>query len=123
MILFSLSILVSPSGRDDFLKGVGGLLEPTRVAPGCLGCRLYTDNEHPDAFMLVGEWASQPELDRYLASDACKTLIAAMELSQQPPLIRFDEVARRAGIEVIEAARRARGLLQDFPTHAAEDKP
>ncbi|MBK1720376.1 putative quinol monooxygenase [Thiocystis violacea] len=121
MIRFSLSVLVAPSARDDFLKTVRALLEPTRVAPGCVGCRLHEDIEEPDSFMLVGEWTSQPELDLYLGSDACKTLIAAMELSRRPPLIRFDEIASRAGIEVIEAARRARGLLQDFSSDASLD--
>ncbi|WP_200329342.1 putative quinol monooxygenase [Thiocystis violacea] len=117
-----MSVLIAPSCRDDVLKAVRALLEPTRVTPGCLGCLLYHDAEEPDAIMLVEEWTSQSELNRYLASDACKTLIAAMELSLQPPLIRFDEIASRAGIEVIEAARRAYGLLQDFPSDAREDR-
>ena len=108
MIVFSLSIRVPQSHRDDLLRSVGALLEPTRVLPGCLGCRLYIDIEKPDAFTLVEEWASQEELDRHLTSSACKTLVAAMELSAEPPAIRFDTVAQRAGIEVIEAARGAR---------------
>lgn len=123
MIRFSLSVLVAPSSRDDFLTAVRARLEPTRVLLGCLGCWLYADVEHADAFTLIEEWTSQSELDRYLGSDACKTLIAAMELSRQPPLIRFDEIAHRAGIEVIESARRARGLILDLPPEVAGDKP
>ena len=107
MIVFCLSIRVRPSHRDDLLRSVGALLEPTRVLPGCLGCRLYIDIEKPDAFTLVEEWASQVELDRHLTSNAYKTLVAAMELSAEPPVIRFDAVAQRAGIEVIAAARGA----------------
>jgi quinol monooxygenase YgiN len=111
MIVFSLSICVPQSHRADVLKCVGSLLEPTRVLPGCLGCRLYTDIEDPNAFTLVEEWESQGPLDRHLTSIDYKTLIAAIELSAEPPAIRFDSVAQRAGIEVIEAAWRARGLL------------
>lgn len=110
MIVFSLSVLVSPASRSDFLASVGGLIEPTRVAPGCIGCRLYTDFQDPNAFTLVEEWASQKPLDRHLTSRAYKTLVAAMELSERPPAIRFDNVAQRAGIEVIEAALRSQGL-------------
>jgi quinol monooxygenase YgiN len=121
MILFSLRVSVSASDRDDFLRGVGALLEPTGVAPGCLGCRLYADVFSEDTFLLVEEWASQSALDQHLASDACKTLVAAMEMALQSPIIRFDEVARSAGIEVMEAARRARGLLQELPEEARED--
>jgi quinol monooxygenase YgiN len=57
------------------------------------------------AFTLAEEWESQATLDRHLTSSAYKTLVAAIELSAQPPAIRFDSVAHRAGIEVIEAAR------------------
>ena len=111
MIVFSLGVVVPPTQRADFLKSLGGLLEPTRVAPGCVGCRLYADCEDPYGFLLVEEWESQPALDRHLTSDAYKTLVAAIELSTRPPAIRFDSVAERAGIEVFAQARRARGLL------------
>ncbi len=113
MIVFSLSICVPQSQRTEFLKGVGVLLEPTRVLPGCLGCRLYADIEDSNAFTLVEEWASQKALDRHLSSSAYRMLVAAIELSTEPPAIRFDSVAHRAGIEVIEAARRAQGLQGD----------
>ncbi|MEA3277769.1 MAG: antibiotic biosynthesis monooxygenase [Pseudomonadota bacterium] len=111
MIVFSLSVVLPQSRRSDFLKSVGALLEPTRVVPGCIGCHLYADSEDSNAFTLVQEWASQAELDRHLASEACRILVAAIEMAAEPPTIRFDSVARRAGIEVIEAARRAQGLL------------
>ena len=122
MIRFPLSVLVVPSRREDFLKAVRAILEPTRGAPGSVGCRPYQDTENSDVLMLVGEWTSQSDLDRYLGSDACKTLIAAMELSRQPPLIHFNEIAHRAGIEVIKAARRACGKIQDFPSDATGDR-
>ncbi len=111
MIVFSLNVVVPPAHRGDFLKSLGGLLEPTRVAPDCIGCRLYTDCEDPNAFMLVEEWATQSALDRHLTSSAYKTLVAAIELSARPPAIRFDSIAQRAGIEVIEEARCAQGLM------------
>lgn len=66
------------------------------------------DAENQDAFLLIEEWASQSQLDRYLGSDACKRLVALMEMSLRPPLIRFDDVSRTGEIEVIESARRAR---------------
>ena len=111
MIVFSLRMCVPQSHHAEILKSVGSLLEPTRVLPGCLGCHFYTDIEDPNAFTLVEEWDSQGALDRHLTSTAYKTLVAAIELAAEPPAIRFDRVAHRAGIEVIEAARRAQGLL------------
>jgi quinol monooxygenase YgiN len=111
MIVFSLGVFAPPHRRADLVKSFAALVEPTRVEPDCIGCWVYSDFQDPNAFTLVEEWASQAALDRHLTSSAYKTLVAAMELSEQPPLIRFDRVAERAGIEVIEAARRSQGLL------------
>jgi len=111
MVVFTLSVVIPKSRRADFVQSLSALVGPTRVAPGCIGCRLYADLENRNAFTLVEEWASQAALDQHLASDAHKTLVAAMELSAQPPAIHFDTVGQRAGLEVIEAARRSRGLL------------
>jgi quinol monooxygenase YgiN len=110
MIVFSLTVLVPPSDQAGFLSSVGALLEPTRVLPDCIACQLYSDIEDPNAFTLVEEWASQAALDRHLTSSAYKRLVAAIELSTRPPAIRFYQVAQRAGIEVIAAARRVTNL-------------
>ena len=112
MIVFSLSVFVPFTQRADVVRDLGALLEPTRVEPGCLGCRLYSDCEDPNVFLLVEEWASRALLDRYLRSDACKTLLAAIERSTRPPAICFDHVALRAGIEVMEAARCSTSLQE-----------
>ena len=111
MIVFSVSVSIAPLQRGGFLKSVGALLEPTRVVPGCVGCRLYADFEDPDAFMLVEEWSTREALDRHLTSSAFKTLVAAIELSTEPPTVHIDSVEQRAGMELIEAARRGQGLL------------
>ena len=122
MIVFSLIVFVPPSGHADFLSSVGALLEPTRVVPDCIACRLYRDVEDPNAFTLVEEWASEAALDRHLTSSAYKTLVAAMELSARPPVIRFDTVAQRAGIEVIAAARGARESTSDRIKTGTDDQ-
>jgi quinol monooxygenase YgiN len=111
MVVFTLSVVIPKSRRTDFVQSVSALLGPTRVAPGCMGCRLYADFENRNAFTLVEEWTTQAALDRHLASDAYKTLVAAIELSAQPPTIYFDTVGQRGGLEVIEAARRSVDLL------------
>jgi quinol monooxygenase YgiN len=105
MIVFSLSVVVPRSRRNDVVHTVGALLGPTRATPGCIECRLYADYENQNAFTLVEEWTTQAALDRHLASDAYKTLVSAIELSTKPPRIRFDNVVQRGGLEVIAVAR------------------
>lgn len=105
MIVFSLRMVAPKARRHELLQSLTALLEPTRVQPGCAGCRLYADMENPSVFTFASEWESQIDLDRCLGSDAFRTVLAAMELSVEAPEIRFDSVVRRAGLEVIAAAR------------------
>jgi quinol monooxygenase YgiN len=104
MVVFTLRVVTAPSRRRQLAALVEPMLEPTRVEPGCLSCTLYADAGDPCALLLVEEWSSQPALDRHLQSDARKALIATMEMSSQAPVVRFDTVLRREGLEVIETA-------------------
>jgi quinol monooxygenase YgiN len=107
----SVSVCVPPWQRVDFPRSVKSLLEPTRVLPGCMSCRRFPDVEDPDAFTLVEEWMTRTALDRHPTPSTFKTLVAAIEMSAEPPAVRIDCVWQRAGIEVIEAARRGQGLF------------
>jgi quinol monooxygenase YgiN len=105
-------LILSPkSRRTDFIRSVGALLGPTRVAPGCIGCRLYADFENVNAFTLVEEWASQQRWAVISRPMRIRHIVAAIELLAEPSTIHFDTVGQGAGFEVIEAARRSRGLL------------
>ena len=101
MIVFSLRVTTAPAQRHAVVALIEPLLAPTRVEPGCESCRLYADADDAGALTLVEEWSSQAALDRHLQSEARKSLIATMELSAQAPVVRFDTIARREGLEVI----------------------
>jgi quinol monooxygenase YgiN len=105
MIVFTFRMVAPQARRHELLQSLTALLEPTRVQPGCIGCRLYADMDNLSTFMLASEWESQADLDRCLGSNSFKTVLAAMELSTECPEVHFDSVTRRAGLEVVAAAR------------------
>lgn len=103
--------VVAPLGRlPELLRTLRAMLAPTRAQPGCAQARLYVDADDASVLTLVQEWETQADLDHYLASESCKFVVAALESSQLAPEVRFDTVASRGGLEVIEIARRARAL-------------
>jgi len=66
---------------------------------------VYRDDADENALLLTQEWATQAALDRYIRSDLYRTVLAVIEMAHEPPDMRFDTVSRRAGIEIVEAAR------------------
>jgi quinol monooxygenase YgiN len=111
MVVFTMRVVTAPGHRNVLVSLIEPLLAPTRVEPGCECCRLYVDADDATALTLVEEWSTPAALDRHLLSDARKLLIAVMELSALAPVVRFDTIERREGIEVIE-----RALQQNQPT-------
>ena len=105
MICFSLRLVVPAAKRQEIMATIGTLLAPTRVQPDCLSARLYVDADDLNVMTLVEEWASRSQLDRYLASDAGRLLLEAMESSSEAPGVRFDTIQQTGGMEVVAQAR------------------
>ncbi|HJZ04526.1 MAG TPA: putative quinol monooxygenase [Patescibacteria group bacterium] len=102
MIITTLRIKVRPEKRDEFLKTVRGILEPTRVEPGCIRYQFYQDIENENAFILVEEWETKEDLDRNIHRENYKRLMVLMDLLSEPPEIKINTVSHRAGIEYLE---------------------
>ncbi len=105
MVISTLRIVTVPQSRAEVVRTLAAQLGPTRVQPGCLRCDLYRDIENRGAITLVEEWESQADLNLRLRSDEYRAVLAALELSQEQPVIHFDTVTRRAGLEIVESAR------------------
>ena len=55
------------------------LVEPTQVAPGCLGCGIYKCLREQYVLLFEQWWETQDDLDQYLRSDPYNRVIVAME--------------------------------------------
>jgi quinol monooxygenase YgiN len=101
MITFSLQITAPDERRTILLRTLAAMLGPTRVAPGCLEARLYSDLDRRKTLLLVEEWESREQFERNLDDAKLNALVAAIELSNEAPIVRVDTVERREGIDVL----------------------
>jgi quinol monooxygenase YgiN len=99
MIVFSLQIIVPDERRTILLHTLVAMLGPTRVAPGCLEARLYSDLDRRKTYLLVEDWDSREQFERNLDSAKLNAIVAAIELSSEPPVVRIDTVERREGMD------------------------
>ena len=105
MILVTLSVSAPPNRRDEMVEVFWTLLGPLRVEPGCLACGLYAELCDGDALLYVEEWETPEELERHMRSARYERLLAVMEISARPPVLRFQTISDLRGMEYLEAVR------------------
>ena len=69
MIVNTTRITVQPEKRTEFLQTIGPLLEPIKSAKGCREFGFYLDAADENSTLLVSEWETETDLDRYLGSN------------------------------------------------------
>jgi quinol monooxygenase YgiN len=105
LIVFSIQIVAPDDRRTALLRTLGSILGPTRVAPGCLDARLYSDLDKRKSLLLVEDWQSREQFERNLDIAKLNAIVAAIELSSEAPVVRVDTVEREEGVDVLSLHR------------------
>jgi hypothetical protein len=95
LIAFSMQIVAPDERRTALLRTLGSLLGPTRVAPGCLDARLYSDLDR----------RKREQFERSLDMAKLNAIVAAIELSSEAPVVRVDAVEREEGVDALSLHR------------------
>ena len=112
LIVFSMQIVAPDENRTAILRTLGSLLGPTRAAAGCMQAQLYADLDKRRTLFLVEEWESREQFERNLDSTKLNTIVAAIELSDQAPVVRVDSVEREEGVDTLAQHRTAPGTFR-----------
>jgi quinol monooxygenase YgiN len=100
-----MQIVAPDDRRTALLRTLGSMLGPTRVAPGCLDARLYSDLDRRKTLLIVEEWESREKFERNLDMAKLNAIVAAIDLSSEPPVVRIDAVEREEGVEALALHR------------------
>jgi quinol monooxygenase YgiN len=90
---------------SEVLEILRSVLGPTETQQGCLSCRIYEEDGPDQAAVLCGHWEGEAALHEHIRSDLYLRVLAACELSNQPPEFCFHHVSRTQGMELIHQLR------------------
>jgi quinol monooxygenase YgiN len=123
MILVTLTVFVPPGRWEEIVDVFWLLLGPLRVEPGCLTCALYREVGDGEGLLYVEEWETAEQLERHMRSSRYDLLLAVMEASARPPVLRYHSVSGTRGLEYLEAVRLGRGAAPRPPESAVREMP
>ena len=95
----------APDSAKRVLAALCALSVATRLEPGCLECRVWTEAGDEGHMRYEERWASEAAIEARVKSDRFTKLLEVLEDAPVAPDVRFDFVARQAGLDYVEAVR------------------
>ncbi len=105
MIHVSLKIFPPVERHEESLRIVRGLLGPTSATPGCVHCGFYTDAQDENVLCYVEDWETEKDLQSHILSDDYRKFLALIDLSSEPPDLKFHRVSETFGMEYLNRVR------------------
>ena len=78
MIVMTTRINVRPEKRIELAQTIGRLLEPAKNVKGCRTNRFYLDAADENSSLLLSEWETESDLERYMRSNEFAILRGAL---------------------------------------------
>jgi quinol monooxygenase YgiN len=114
MVVFTLRLLAPPRLRGEILQMLRSAMGPTLAERGCRNCHLQQDADDPNLLTFTQEWEAQEDVDRHMASNEYRKVLAAMDMADAPPDVTFLTVLGESGFERIAAARQHLAVQEGY---------
>ena len=99
-------VLAAPArGTKQLVHTFRLLASPTSLEPGCLGCRVWTE-DHDSCVRYEEVWATEEAIRLRVQSEGFTRLLELLESAPEPPSLRFDFVTDTRGLDYVEEVRK-----------------
>ena len=105
MLISILRVVPSVKRHSEVLEILRSVVGPAESQPGCLSCQIYEKDGPDQATVLCGYWKTPAALREHILSDLYLSVLAACELSDQPPEFCFHHVSRTQGLDLVHKLR------------------
>ena len=107
MVRLAVALAAPARGTEQLVHALRFLASPTRFEPGCLGCRVWTEDSDESIVRYEEEWATEEAMRQRVRSERFTQLLEVLESVPQPPRVQFDFVTETRGLDYVEEVRKA----------------
>ena len=107
VVRLAVALAAPAGGTDQLVHALRLLASPTRIEPGCLGCRVWTEDNEATTVRYVEEWATEDAMRLRVRSTRFTRLLEVLESAPAPPRVEFDFVTETRGLDYVAEVRDA----------------
>ncbi len=98
-------VLAAPArGTKQLVHAFRLLASPTSLEPGCLGCRVWTE-DHESCVRYEEVWGTEEAIRLRVRSEEFTRLLELLESAPEAPTHQFDFVTETRGLDYVEEVR------------------
>ena len=109
MVISTLKIVPLPKQYSQVLEILVSVFGPAEIQPGCLSCCVDEEKRPDHALVFRAHWETEAALQEHIRSDLYLRVLAACELSNQPPEFCFHRVSKTEGMDLVHKLRGCSG--------------
>ncbi len=115
MVRLAVALAAPARGTAQLVHTLRLLASPTRIEPGCLGCRVWTEDSDSPVVRYVEEWATEDAMRLRVRSKRFTRLLEVLESAPAPPRVEFDFVTETRGLDYVAEVRDVDGMFEAPP--------
>ncbi len=106
-----LAVVLAPPahGTQQLVHALRFLALPTSFEPGCLGCRVSTEESDESLVRYEEEWATEEAMRLHVRSERFTQILEVLESVPEAPRVQFDFVSQTRGLDYVEEVRKNDG--------------
>ena len=92
-------------GTQQLVHALKFLASPTSLEPGCLGCRVWTEDHDESSVRYEEIWATEEAIRMRVCSERFTRLLEVLESAPEAPSVQFDFVTETRGLDYVREVR------------------
>ena len=105
MVRLAVALAATGYATSQVVHALRLLASPTRVEPGCLGCRVWTEDGEDTTVRYVEEWVTEDAMRLHVRSARFTRLLEVLESALTPPSVHFDFITETRGLDYVAEVR------------------
>ena len=101
MVRSTIRMLVPLDKQSEALDILGYVSAQVQYEPSCISSRLYRGVDDVRAIIVEELWTDNERMLHHLRSEEYRRVLLAVEMSEEPPEIRFEEISQTNELETI----------------------
>ena len=111
VVRLAVVLAVPASGTQQLVHALRFLASPTSLEPGCLGCRVWTEDSDASFVRYEEVWATEEAMRLRVRSEGFTRVLEVLESAPKAPSVQFDFVTETRGLDYVEEVRKMDGSL------------